>query len=105
MIKIIKYFIQALLIYCFFLISKLIGLTLSRKISSLIFQFIGPLMRSNKIVNQNLINFSNKISIIQKKKIIKNMWSNYGMTFVEYIFLKKFRNEVSHINIKGEKLL
>ena len=105
MIKIIKYFIQALIIYCFFLISKLIGLTLSRKISSLIFQFIGPLMRSNKIVNQNLINFSNKISIIQKKKIIKNMWSNYGMTFVEYIFLKKFRNEVSHINIKGEKLL
>ncbi len=33
------------------------------------------------------------------------MWSNYGMTFVEYIFLKKFREQQSHISIEGEEIL
>ena len=33
------------------------------------------------------------------------MWSNYGKVFVEYLFLSKFRNNNSHIEIKGEKIL
>ena len=33
------------------------------------------------------------------------MWSNYAMTFVEYIFLKRFNKESYHINIKNEKIL
>tara|TARA_B100000963_G_C22450849_1_gene591030 strand:- start:252 stop:893 length:642 start_codon:yes stop_codon:yes gene_type:complete len=33
------------------------------------------------------------------------MWSNYGMTFVEYIFLKKFRKESSHVKIIGKEIL
>ena len=31
------------------------------------------------------------------------MWKNYGMTFIEYIFLKKFRLNESHIEIKGKE--
>ena len=30
------------------------------------------------------------------------MWKNYGMTFIEYIFLNNFRKNSSHIEIKGE---
>ena len=33
------------------------------------------------------------------------MWSNYGKTFVEYIFLKKFRKENSHVKIIGKNIL
>ena len=33
------------------------------------------------------------------------MWKNYGKTFVEYLYLKKFRNMNSHIEIKGEQIL
>ena len=33
------------------------------------------------------------------------MWENYGMTFIEYIFLKKFRIQSSHIVIKGQENL
>ena len=54
MIKPIKYFFEAFFIYLFFLIAKLIGLSLSRKIFSLIFKKIGPLIRSNNIIDQNL---------------------------------------------------
>ena len=42
---------------------------------------------------------------IKKKSIKVEMWSNYGKTFVEYLFLKKFRKNNSHIVIKGEDIL
>ena len=40
-----------------------------------------------------------------KPKYISGMWSNYGMTFVEYIFLNKFKKGNSHIEIKNETIL
>ena len=93
MIKKIIYFFQAIFIYSFFLIAKLIGLSLSRKIFSFIFRKIGPIIRSNNIIDKNLLKFSNKITDPEKKEIISNMWSNYGMTFIEYIFLNNFRKK------------
>ena len=103
--KILKYFIESIFIYTFFLIIKIIGLKQSRKIFSLLFRVMGPLIRSKKIIKENLkIAFPN----IEKKDqdiIIKKMWSNYAMTFVEYIFLKRFNKESYHINIKNEKIL
>jgi KDO2-lipid IV(A) lauroyltransferase len=33
------------------------------------------------------------------------MWANYGKIFVEYLFLKKFKKNDSHIRIKGEYIL
>ncbi len=33
------------------------------------------------------------------------MWKNYGMTFIEYIYLGFFRKNTSHIKIEGEKNL
>ena len=85
MIKLVKYFFEAFFIYLFFLIVKLVGLSLSRRLSSIIFQNIGPIVKSNNIIDKNLIKFSNNLSDKEKKEIKSNMWSNYGMTFVEYI--------------------
>ena len=33
------------------------------------------------------------------------MWNNYGMTFIEYIFLNYFRKNDSHISIKNDQIL
>ena len=33
------------------------------------------------------------------------MWRNYGMTFVEYMFLNYFRKQNSHIIVKGKENL
>ena len=103
--KSIKYFFEAIFIYLFFIISKLIGLTLSRKLFSFIFKKVGPIIKSNKIINKNLLKLENKLSNKFKKDLIKKIWSNYGITFIEYIFLKKFRNNNTHINIVGEEIL
>ena len=105
MIKPFKYFFEAFFIYSFFLIGKLIGLSLSRKFFSFIFKKIGPIIRSNNILNKNLLNFSNELSDKEKKEIKLNMWSNYGMTFIEYIFLNNLRKEQSHIDIEGKNIL
>ena len=103
--KIIKYFFQAFFIYLFFLCAKIFGLILSRKFFSYIFKIIGPVIKSDKIIEKNLSRFSNNLSEKRKKEIKDNMWSNYGMTFIEYIFLNNFRKKQSHIEIEGKEIL
>ena len=103
--KIIKYLLESLIIYFFFVIIKLIGLNLSRKLFSYFFYLIGPYIKSKKIVEQNIRKISPEIEILELKKLIRNMWFNYGMTFVEYIYLHKFRKSNDHVQIKGEHIL
>ena len=105
MIKIIKYFFEAFFLYLFFVVAKLLGLSLSRKVFSFLFQKIGPAIRSKKIIEKNLNKFSTNLTVKEKKEIQSSMWSNYGMTFIEYIFLNKFRKEHAHMNIVGLKIL
>ena len=83
------------------MVSKILGINLSRKFFSFLFKKIGPLIRQNKKIFENLNNFSNKLTEEKKSEIVKEMWSNYGMTFVEYIFLNRFRKNNSHIEIHG----
>ena len=105
MIKIIKYFLQASIIYFFFIVIKLIGLTLSRKLFSYLFTKIGPLIKSEIIINNNLERFIGLSNDSFKKNIKIDMWSNYGKTFVEYLYLKKFKNNHTHIQIKKYPIL
>ena len=105
MIKIIKYFFQSILIYVLFFIAKVLGIKLSRKIFSKLFLIIGPIFRSTKILEKNLKTFLSVVPHEDKKEIIQNMWKNYGMTFVEYIFLNQLYKSSSHITFKGEKIL
>ena len=105
MIKSVKYFLEAIFIYFFFLIGRIIGLNASRLLFSNIFKLIGPLIKSEKIVKKNLKKFLKEDFEEKNKQIASNMWLNYGMTFIEYVFLKKFKNENSHMLIEGEEIL
>ena len=105
MTKIIIYFLQSLLVYSFFLIGRILGINISRKIFSNLFILIGPLFRSQKILDKNLNIFSSNISLTDKIKIRDNMWKNYGKTFIEYVFLDYFKKNNTHIIIKGKKNL
>ena len=105
MFKFINYFLQSIIIYLFFLVGRIIGLKNSRKFFSKIFLLLAPLFRSRKIIERNLHIFKKDITDVEKKRIIKNMWENYGMTFIEYIFLDYFRNNNSHVTIEGGKEL
>ena len=67
-IKIIKYFFQAILIYFFFVIIKIIVLTLSRKFFSFLFNIIGPSIKSEQTINDNLEKFLGSSNDDLKKK-------------------------------------
>ena len=99
--KTLNYFFQAIFIYFLFLIGFILGLKISKKIFSTLFCVLGPIFRSNKIIDKNLLIFEKNISVLDSGKIKKEMWENYGKTFIEYIFLKKFRNSRDHVEIKG----
>ena len=104
MFKKIYYLIQAIFIYLFFFIGRILGIKISRKIFSFIFLKLGPLFKSKKIIKKNLKIYSNDISDFDEKRIINGMWKNFGMTFIEYIHLDKLRR-FSTIEINGEKNL
>ena len=103
--KNINYFFQAILIYFFFIIGRILGIRLSRLIFSNLFFYIGPYFKSKKILKKNLDISFPKFSNRRKKEIEKNMWKNYGMTFIEYIFLNYLRIKRDHIKIYGEDVL
>ena len=105
MIKIIKHLFQAIFIYLFFITGRILGIKKSRKIFAKLFFWIGPFFKSKNIVKKNLDIFSDHSKNINRKKIYSSMWKNYGMTFIEYIFLDKLRQNNSHIILKGEEVL
>ena len=106
--KIIKYLIEAPLVYFVFFIIKIAGVDLGRKISSYLFLKIGIFFKSKNLTKKNIINALGNISDERMEDIIKSMWKNYGLIFAEYIFLKKFSlNKFSkpHISISGKEIL
>ena len=105
MIKTFNYFCQSLFIYLFFLIGLIFGLNISRTIFAFLFSKIGPFFKSKKIINNNLDVILKKNLSLNRKKIINQMWKNYGKTFIEYVYLSNFRKRNSHIRITGEENL
>ena len=103
--KILNYFLQSIIVYFFFLLGRILGLKISRKIFSLLFSIVGPFFKSKKVIEKNLINFSRKVVNVNKKNIANDMWINYGKTFIEYIFLDVFQKKNSHMQLINEEIL
>jgi len=98
--KLIKYFFQFVFVFLFFLIFKILGPNLSSFMSGKIFEIIGPLFRSKKIIESNIQRAIPNIDNNKLKKIKNLMWNNYGRVFAEYVFMKDFRSGRLSTNIK-----
>ena len=105
--KIIKYFFQFLFIIILFSLFKILGQNISSTLSGKLFEKIGPLFRSKKLIHSNLKKAFPNINLHDLNKITKLMWNNYGRVFAEYMFIKNFREDVSNKNIKieGQEIL
>jgi len=104
--KKIRYFIEYIVISTLFVFFELIGYQKSSNIGAKIGKIFGPIFRSKNIIKKNLENAGIKNEISQKK-IIEEMWENYGRILAEYPFLKKFNtNELKkYINIEGQEYI
>ena len=105
--KNIIYFFQFIFISLFFLIFKFLRLKLSSAIGGKLFQIVGPIFRSNKLIRENIKKALPQLNNEEIKKINKQMWNNYGRIFSEYMFLKNFRYNLnqSNIAIHGQEIL
>jgi len=103
----IKYFFQFLIIAPLLLSFKLMGLKTASFFGGKLFEVIGPLFRSKKIIYSNIKRVFPKISLEHTKRITRQMWNNYGRVFSEYMFIKNYRNSLfkSHIIINGQDIL
>ena len=89
--KIIKYFFEFIIISTFFFIFKLIGYKNASNLGKIIGQKIGPFFRSKSKIQKNLENSGVGNTYEERKRLINNMWGNYGRILSEYMYLKKFR--------------
>ncbi len=105
--KYIKYFFQFLLTILTFALFKILGLKISSYVGGKIFEKIGPLFRSKKIIHSNIKKAMPNINSEILNKITKLMWNNYGRVFAEYVFIKDFRSGKlnAQIEINGQEIL
>ena len=105
--KLIKYFFQFLIISFLLIIFKLLGLKNGSKFGYLVGTLLGPFFRSKKKIVSNIKKAIPNIDDATLKKIVKNMWGNYGRILSEYTFIKKFRNSKNEdlVSIEGKEIL
>ncbi|MDA9600062.1 lysophospholipid acyltransferase family protein [Candidatus Pelagibacter sp.] len=105
--KIFKYLLQFLFIIILFLLFKILGLKIASALGGKLFEKVGPLFRSKKLIHSNIKKAFPNINISDLNKTTKLMWNNYGRVFAEYMFIKNFRKDKSDkkIKIEGQKIL
>jgi len=104
----LKYFIQFLLLFFLFFIYKLIGLRFSSILSGYIMLLLGPLFRSKNLSDKNLRNALPDSTYEERKKILDQMWFNYGQILSEYMFIKNFRKSEKFskkVSVVNQKVL
>ena len=105
--KLIKYFIQFLIITTLLLIFKILGLKIASFISSKITSFFGPFFRSKNLIKSNILKAFPNINQNEIEKLSKKMWGNYGRILAEYVFIKDFRGPKfnNKIKVNGQNIL
>ena len=107
LMKKIKYFIQFIVIIFFFIIFKILGYKISSEIGGKLFEIVGPIFRSKKLIHSNIKKAIPHLNFKDIEIITKSMWNNYGRVFAEYMFIKDFRlgKLNSKIKIEGQEIL
>ncbi len=88
--KIIKYFLEFVIVIIFFLIFKIIGLKLSSDLGEIIGKYFGPLFRKKTIAKKNILIAFPDLNENSINEMIARMWKNIGRVFGEYIHINKF---------------
>ncbi len=104
--KNIRYFFEYIIISLLFILFKFIGYQNSSNIGAKIGKIFGPIFRSKNIIKKNL-EYAGIKNETEQKKVIEEMWENYGRILAEYPFLKKFKtNDLKkYITIEGQEYL
>ena len=85
--------IQYILVYIFYIISKIIGIRFSSLLGGTLMYIFGFFSKKNLIGINNLEIAFPKKTLKEKKAILKKMWFNFGRVIGEYPHLNKIKIE------------
>ena len=104
--KILKYFLQFIIVLSLFMTFKIIGPRNASFMGSGLAKVSGPLLRSKRIIEKNLKICFKNVDQKEIKRISLGMWGNIGRTFSEYVFLNNFQKNHNHlIKLNGTEYL
>jgi len=105
--KLIKYFIQFLVIIILLLVFKILGLKIASFISNKITSLFGPIFRSKNLIKSNILKALPYLNQNEIDTISNKMWGNYGRILAEYVFIKDFRGPKfnNKIKVNGQDIL
>ena len=109
--KIIRYFLEFILVIFFFSVFKIIGLKLSSNLGEIIGKYFGPLFRKKTIAKKNILIAFPDLSEKSVNEMIEYMWKNVGRIFGEYIHINKFsiidekKNKIVFVNKNNVEIL
>jgi KDO2-lipid IV(A) lauroyltransferase len=92
-LKEIRYFFEAIIVYLVLIFFRLIGLKNSSNLAAKISLFIGSKLRVNQLAKENIKNALPEIDEKNRLKIISKMWENLGRIVGEYYFVCKFSHQ------------
>jgi KDO2-lipid IV(A) lauroyltransferase len=98
--KIIRYFLEFVIVTIFFIIFKIIGLKLSSDLGEIIGKYFGPLFRKKTIAKKNILIAFPDLNENSINEMVERMWKNIGRIFGEYIHI----NEFSIMDLKKIKI-
>ena len=88
----IRYKLEVLLIALLVLFFRLLGLKISRFFWKHFTCFLGKKLPVNKVVKRNIAICSPNLSTLEKQKLEKKAWQNFGILIAEFPFLNKIYN-------------
>jgi len=103
--KIIKYFLEFIIVIFLFIFFKLIGRKLSSDLGCKIAKNLGFKFKSKERTIANIRRAFPTLDTLNKQKYLEEMWCNIGRTFSEYVYLKNFREDSGHIILEGMEIL
>ena len=101
----LKLILEYLLVFFIYLLLFFLPISFVSYLGSLLFKFVGPFTKTNKIVKKNLFKIMPNIDDQKIEKLSKESWINTGKTFFELLILPKIINTCEKIKIEGKEHL
>lgn len=102
LVKHTKEFLEYILFLVFLNIIKLLGINIASDLCGAIAKHIGPRLRTNKIIINNIKYVYNNLSTEQINELGKEIWNNFGRYIGEFPFVSE---ETSRIKIENIEII
>lgn len=93
------------LIYIVYITLFIIPINTTSNLGGVIFKFIGPFTKINKIIKKNILQIFPNLDKSEINKKIKESWINTGKTFFELLILPSITKSKDKIFIEGKDII